>query len=548
MIICNIRITPYSVREYSGSLILFSRAVAMAADFGNHIAMSEVATKAFDVIVVGGGNAALCAALSAREQGSQVLLLERAPREERGGNSTYTDGLMRVVYEGADDIRALAPDLTDAEMSVSDFGSYTESDFFDDMARITQYRTDPDLCEILVKRSKETLLWMKDQGVRFMPNFGRQAYLVNGRFKFWGGATIVVASGGPGLVDALYQRAEKNGVDIVYEAWVKDLVHDSDGVKGVVVRLEGKDIELRASSVVLACGGFEANAEWRTKYLGPGWDLAKVRGTRFNTGDGLAMALKLGAQPFGHWSGCHATAWERYATDFGDMAVTPQYQRHSYPFAVVVNSDGLRFIDEGADFRNYTYAKYGHAVLQQPGQVAWQIYDAKTNHLLRDEYRTRHVTKVSADTIEQLADKIEEVNKEQFLRTIREFNAAVQDDVPFNPNVKDGRGAPGLPVPRSNWACKIDTAPFEAYAVTCGVTFTFGGVKITNEGEVLNTGLERIPGLFAAGEMVGGIFYFNYPGASGLTSGAVFGRLAGRSAANFAKQQNAGRSPNLKYA
>ena len=509
--------------------------------------MSEV-VKAFDVIVVGGGNAALCAALSAREAGSNVLLLERAPREERGGNSTYTDGLMRVVYEGADDIRALAPDLTDQEMSVSDFGSYTESDFFDDMARITQYRTDPDLCEILVKRSKATLLWMRDQGVRFMPNFGRQAFLVDGRFKFWGGATIVVAAGGPGLVDALYQRAEKNGVEIVYEAWVKDLVHDDDGVKGVVVKLDGKEIEIRAGSVVLACGGFEANAEWRTKYLGPGWDLAKVRGTRFNTGDGLAMALKLGAQPFGHWSGCHATAWERYATDFGDMAVTPQYQRHSYPFAVVVNSDGLRFIDEGADFRNYTYAKYGQAVLAQPGQVAWQIYDAKTKHLLRDEYRTRHVTKVTADTIEQLADKIEEVNKEQFLRTISEFNAAVQDEFPFNPNVKDGRGAPGLPVPRSNWACKIDTAPFEAYAVTCGVTFTFGGVKISNEGEVLDTGQQRIPGLFAAGEMVGGIFYFNYPGASGLTSGAVFGRLAGTSAAKFAKQQNADRSPNLKYA
>jgi tricarballylate dehydrogenase len=510
--------------------------------------MSEVAAKTFDVIVVGGGNAALCAALSAREQGSSVLMLERAPREERGGNSTYTDGLMRVVYEGADDIRALAPDLTDAEMSVSDFGSYTESDFLDDMARITQYRTDPDLCEILVKRSKATLLWMKDQGVRFMPNFGRQAFRIDGRFKFWGGATIVVASGGPGLVDSLYARAEKNGVEIAYEAWARDLIHDSEGVKGVVVRLAGKDTEIRSRSVVLACGGFEANAEWRTKYLGPGWDLAKVRGSRFNTGDGLAMALKLGAQPFGHWSGCHATAWERYATDFGDMAVTPQYQRHSYPFAVVVNSLGLRFIDEGADFRNYTYAKYGHAVLQQPGQVAWQVYDAKTKHLLRDEYRTRHVTKVTADTIEGLADKMEEVNKEQFLRTIREFNAAVQDDVPFNPNVKDGRSAPGLPVPRSNWACKIDTAPFEAYAVTCGVTFTFGGVKITTEGEVLNTGLERIPGLYAAGEMVGGIFYFNYPGASGLTSGAVFGRLAGSSAANFAKQQNAKRSTTLKYA
>lgn len=496
--------------------------------------MSEHASKKYDVIVVGGGNAALCAALSAREQGASVLVLERAPFEERGGNSAYTDGLMRVVYEGAGDIRALAPDLTDEEMANSDFGSYTEDDFFDDMARITQYRTDPDLCEILVRRSKETLLWMRDQGVRFMPNFGRQAFRVDGRFKFWGGATIVVASGGPGLVDALFATAEKKGVEVMYEAWVRGLLHDDAGVHGVSVQHDGKTVEFRGGAVILACGGFEANAEWRARYLGPGWDLAKVRGTRFNNGDGLAMALAIGAQPYGHWSGCHATAWERYASEFGDLAVTPQYQRHSYPFAVVVNKDGRRFIDEGADFRNYTYAKYGQAVLQQPGQVAWQIYDAKTRHLLRDEYRTRTVTKVSADTLEELADRIEEIDKDQFLATIREFNGAVQQDVPFNPNVKDGRGAPGLPVPRSNWACTIDTAPFEAYAVTCGVTFTFGGVRVTTSAEVVNTAQEVIRGLYAAGEMIGGIFYFNYPGASGLTSGAVFGRLAGRSAALFA--------------
>jgi len=498
--------------------------------------MTELSDKNYDVIIVGGGNAALCAALSAREQGSSVLLLERAPVEERGGNSVYTDGLMRVVYEGADDIRAFAPDLTDQEVSVSDFGSYTESDFFDDMARITQYRTDPDLCEILVKGSKQAMLWMRDQGVRFMPNFGRQAFRIDGRFKFWGGATMVVAAGGPGLVDALYVRAEKNGVDVVYEAWARDLIADAGGVKGITVRHKGREIDLHARAVVLACGGFEANAEWRTKYLGPGWDLAKVRGSRFNTGDGLAMALKLGAQPFGHWSGCHATAWERYASDFGDLATTPQYQRHSYPFAVVVNSNGLRFIDEGADFRNYTYAKYGQAVLQQPGQVAWQIYDVKTKHLLRDEYRTRHVTKVTANTLSELADKIEEVDKEQFLRTIAEFNAAVQDDVPFNPNVKDGRGAPGLPVPRSNWACTIDTAPFEAYAVTCGVTFTFGGLRIDTSAQVLDVDLTPIGGVYAAGEMVGGLFYENYPGGTGLMAGAVFGRIAGASAGVAASQ------------
>lgn len=498
-----------------------------------------------DVIVVGGGNAALCAALSAAETGARVLVLERAPQKDRGGNSVFTDGLMRVVYEGAEDIRAFAPDLTDQEMAVSDFGSYTESDFFDDMGRITQYRTDPDLCEILVKRSKETLLWMRDRGVRFLPNFGRQAYKIDGRFKFWGGATIAVAAGGPGLVDSLYRAAEKLGVEIRYDAWVRELIRDDDGVHGVIAKIDGTTRELHAGSVVLACGGFEANAEMRTRYLGPGWDLAKVRGTRFNTGDGLRMALDAGAQPFGHWSGCHSVAWERNASDFGDLAMTPQFQRHSYPFAVVVNLDGERFIDEGADFRNYTYAKYGHAVLRQPGQVAWQIFDSKTEHLMRDEYRTRYVTKVKADTLEGLAAKLDEVDGARLLRTIAEFNAAVRDDVPFNPNIKDGRSADGLPVPRSNWAVKLDTPPYTAYAVTCGVTFTFGGVKIDNAGQVVDVNGGTIPGLFAAGEMVGGIFYHNYPGASGLTSGAVFGRLAGGSAARATRPASAGTSERI---
>ncbi len=231
--------------------------------------------------------------------------------------------------------------------------------------------------------------------------------------------------------------------------------------------------------------------------------------------------------------------WERYATDFGDLNLTPNFQRHSYTFAIMVNGDGKRFLDEGADIRNFTYAKYGHIVLEQPGQFAWQIYDSKVTHLLLDEYRTRQVTKVKADTLEELVQKLDDVDPAQCLKTIHEFNAAVMKDVPFDPNAKDGKGTVGLPMPKSNWAQTIDKPPFEAYAITCGVTFTFGGLKITTEGQVVNTNHEPIPGLYAAGEMVGGIFYFNYPGASGLTSGAVFGRLAGRSAGTFVKAKKA---------
>ncbi len=487
----------------------------------------------FDVVVVGGGNAALCAALSAAEEGARVLMLERAPRAERGGNTAFTEGLMRVVYNGPDDIRALSPDLSREEME-SDFGTYTESDFFDDMGRITLYRTDPDLCEILVRQSNAAMHWMRKHGVRFLPQFGRQSFKIDGRYKFWGGATLAASGGGRGLVEALYGAAEKAGICVIYDAWVRDLVHSDAGVSGVVAQVDGVTTTFAGRSVVLACGGFEANAAWRSKYLGPGWDLAKVRGTKYNTGDGLDMALRIGAQPRGNWSGCHSVGWERYAEDFGDFAVTDDYERDSYPFSIMVNSEGRRFLDEGADIRNYTYAKYGRIVLQQPGQFAWQVFDSTVTHLLRPEYHARRVTKVVAGTIEELAEKLDDVNTEQLLRTIRTFNAAVKRDVPFNPTIKDGRCTVGLDIAKSNWANPIEVPPFEAYSVTCGITFTFGGLGINTSGQVLDVNHRPIRGLYAAGEMVGGLFYFNYPGSTGLTSGAVFGRLAGRNAAQAA--------------
>jgi tricarballylate dehydrogenase len=302
-------------------------------------------------------------------------------------------------------------------------------------------------------------------------------------------------------------------------------------VNGVRVRSGGKLRDLTARAVVLACGGFEANAEWRTRYLGPGWELAKVRGTRFNTGDGLRMALEIGANPFGNWSGCHACGWDRNAPEFGELAIGDQFEKHSYPLGILVNADGRRFVDEGADFHSFTYAKYGRAVLEQPGQFAWQVFDAKVLHLLRPEYGIQRVTKVRAQTLEELAAKLEDVNAEGFLRTVRAFNAAVRSDVPFDPYTRDGRGTVGLEPAKSNWANPIDQPPFEAYATTCGITFTFGGLRVDSDAQVLDHDAAKIAGLYAAGEMVGGIFYFNYPSGAGLVSGAVFGRLAGASAA-----------------
>jgi tricarballylate dehydrogenase len=488
-----------------------------------------------DVIVVGAGNAAFCAALAAQEEGAKVVMCEAAPEDESGGNSRFTAGSIRVVYNGVDDIKTLVPDLTPAEVETTDFGTYTADQFFDDMARITQNRADPDLVELLVTKSFDSLNWMREKGVRLIPIYGRQAFKIDGKFKFWGGLTVESVGGGPGLVAMLTASAKKRGIDIHYSTRGLDLLFDGNRVEGVRVRQNGEVRELRAKSVVLACGGFEANPEWRTRYLGPGWDLAKVRGSRYNTGDGIRMAIDIGAAPRGNWSGCHAVQWEMNAPEFGDLAVGDQFQKHSYPFCILVNATGKRFVDEGADFRNYTYAKYGRVVLEQPGQFAWQIFDQKVKHLQRDEYKIRQITKVTANTIEEFAQKLDGVNAAEFVKTIKEWNAAVKTDVPFNPNVKDGRCTTGLAINKSNWANTFDAPPYEGYAVTCGVTFTFGGLRINTDGEVLNTDYQPIRGLYAAGELVGGLFYFNYPGGSGLMSGTVFGKIAGTSAGRAGK-------------
>jgi tricarballylate dehydrogenase len=501
--------------------------------------MSAQGTDSFDVVVVGGGNAAFCAALSAQESGARVLVLERAPEEEAGGNTRFTAGAIRFAYGGVEDLKAIMPDLTEAEIAQSDFGTYTEDQFFDDMFRVTRNRTDPELCEILVRRSFETMRWLHGKGVKFAPIWGRQAFKVDGKFKFWGGLTVEAYGGGPGLVQAETEAARRRGIEVRYAARAQRILTDGFRVEGVRVKSPGRIYDVKAPAVVLAAGGFQGDAEMRTRYLGPGWELAKVRGTRFNTGDGIKMALEIGASPFGNYSGCHAVQWDFNAPEYGDLAVGDAFQKHSYPWSVLINADGRRFLDEGADFRNYTYAKYGRVVLEQPGNFAWQVFDRKVLHVLRDEYRIKQVTKVRADTLEELAGKLEGVDGKAFLEEIRAYNAAVRQDIPFNPNVKDGRRTEGLAIDKTNWANTIDEPPFEAYQVGCGITFTFGGLRIDTEARVLDADGQAIPGLYACGELVGGIFYFNYPGGSGLINGAVFGRLAGQTATSDLKS-NAG--------
>lgn len=479
-----------------------------------------------NVLVVGAGNAALCAAIAAAEAGAQVTVLERAPEAARGGNSAFTGGAFRTVYEGVEDIAHLVPDLTEQERDGSDFGRYDAEKFYLDLCELSGYRADPLLIDILVQQSLPTLSWMRDQGVRFLPAYGRQSFKVDGRNIFWGGLTVETAGGGVGLVDALFRRAEMLGVTIRYDHKVEQLIGNRHRVEGVVVN----DEPLQADAVVLAAGGYHANTEWRVRTLGQGWDLAKVRGSRYNTGNVIQAAFAIGARSHGNWSGCHSVFFDAGAEDFGNIAMLNQ-QKNYFTLGIVVNRNGERFFDEGSDFRNYTYSKMGAAILRQPGGTGWQLFDAQSTAILPDEYRVPRAARFESDTLEGLAAKLEGIDREAMLRTIAEFNAAVDEDMPFNPAMKDGRGTRGLAINKSNWARALREPPFVAYEVGCGITLTFGGLAIDEQARVQSEEGEAIAGLYAAGELVGGLYYDRYPGGAGLTSGAVFGRIAGAHAA-----------------
>tara|TARA_A100000164_G_scaffold215882_1_gene191345 strand:+ start:1834 stop:3303 length:1470 start_codon:yes stop_codon:yes gene_type:complete len=486
----------------------------------------------YDVVVIGAGNAALSAALSAKDNGAEkVLVLEKASLKEKGGNSRYTNGAYRFAYDGFSDLKKVIPNLKNSNSI--DYGKYSVADFLRDMNKVTQGKTDKKLSKTLTSKSFETIHWLSKKGLKFTPIKGRQSFKVNGIMKYWGGLTLEVDGQGEKLIESMLKITKKNKIDIQYDTAAVDLIYKDNIVKGVEVISKNKPKTILAKSIILACGGFESSSEMRTRYLGPGWEMAKVRGTKHNTGDGLTMALKIGASPFGNWSGCHAVFHDMNGPEFSDLKISNKYRKISYPWGIVLNADGDRFVDEGEDFRNFTYAKFGKEVIKQPNQIGWQIFDHKVRHMLYPEYDVKSATMVKANSIKELLSKITSINSQKALKTINEYNEAVKDEIKYDPTIKDGKCTEGLKINKTNWANKIDKPPYYAYGVTCGITFTFGGLRVNEKCQVLNKVMKPIKGLYAAGEMIGGIFYFNYPGGSGLTSGAVFGKIAGRSAAKF---------------
>ena len=486
----------------------------------------------YDVVVVGSGNAALCAALSARDNGAKkVLIIEKASKKEAGGNSRYTNGSYRFAYNNFSDLKKIIPKLKQSKKI--DYGKYPKRSFYDDMIKVTKNKTDKKLTKTLVNDSHEVIYWLSKKGLKFVPIKGKQSFVVNGVTKYWGGLTLEVKNQGEGLIKSLTNIAKKNGIKIKYEVAAKKLIKKNNEIKGIGVLNKGKKELILCNSVILACGGFEANSKMRSKYLGNGWDKAKVRGTKHNTGDGLTMAFEHNAARYGEWNGCHAVFHDLNGPKFSDLKIAAKYRKISYPWGIVLNANGERFVDEGEDLRNYTYAKFGREVIKQPKQFAWQIFDQKVRPMLYNEYDVKSATKVKANSLEDLVKKLKGVNANKALSTILKYNQSVNTKVKFDPTIKDGKNTKGLKINKSNWANKIDKSPFYAFGVTCGITFTFGGLKINNKCEVLDNKEKPIKGLYAAGEMVGGIFYLNYPGGSGLMSGSVFGRIAGKYAAKL---------------
>jgi tricarballylate dehydrogenase len=483
------------------------------------------------VIVVGAGNAALTAALAAHQAGAETVVLETAGRDERGGNSRFSGAIFRFVHDGIDSIVPLLSSEARTKIDRAEVPPYPAEAYYDDCLRMSVGRADPVLTRVMIDRSFETVEWMRDLGVRWeltTEKFIDPSVLAAGaRFALTPGGAVRAEHEGVGLVRNLFDAVEAAGIEIRYDAPVHELIRTGSTVRGVRIRHTDR-LEDLEGTVILACGGFEANPEKRRRYLGPGWDLVKVRGTRFNMGSMLFETLEAGAQPAGHWGGCHASPQDADSPAVGDLAMTDKMSRYSYPYGLLVNTDGQRFVDEGEDQYLKTYAKTGAKILEQPNAVAVQIFDQKTTHLLEPRYETG--TPVTADTIEELAGKLE-IGVDALVATVEGFNEATRPGE-FDPFRADGLStAPGLTPPKSNWALPIDKPPFVAYRVTCGITFTYGGVKIDTEARVLDTEGRPMPGLYATGEIAGGFFYHNYAGGSGLMRGAVFGRIAGTNAA-----------------
>ena len=456
----------------------------------------------FDVIVVGGGNAALCAAIRAAEAGASVAVFERAPKEYRGGNSRHTRNFrcMHGTPKGV---------LTD---------SYGEEEFYDDLLKVTKGNTEEDLARLTIRESEACYEWMLKQGCFFQESLSGTLSLSRTNAFFLGG--------GKALVNAYYNRLESLGAAIFYQATVLDVVILQRKFDGVLVDLDGTQHYQRGRAVVLASGGFEADKDWLASAWGDAARNFLIRGTPYNTGEVLKGVLAGGADQVGDPTQCHAVAIDGRAPEYDGGIVT---RVDCVPFSVVVNNDGHRFYDEGEDVWPKRYAIWGRLVAKQPNQVAYAIIDSKSKDLFMPTVFSATVTDSLDDMAQQLG-----LPKDQFLATVKEFNKSCQDG-DFYPTELDGLRTSGTTPEKTNWARPIDTPPFFGYELRPGVTFTYLGFRVGHDAKV-SFGDVPSENVWAAGEiMAGSILGEGYLAGFGMTIGTVFGRIAGSGAGAYAK-------------
>ncbi|MGN7868615.1 FAD-dependent tricarballylate dehydrogenase TcuA [Paracoccus sp. 22332] len=461
-------------------------------------------TQSYDVVIAGGGNAALCAAIAARRGGASVAVVEKAPRFYRGGNTRHTRN-MRCAHDSATETLS---------------GPYTEDEFFDDLLRVTQGKTNPDLARMMIRRSKDMLTWITEQGVRFQPSLGGTLSLGRTNSFFLGG--------GRAMLNALYRTAESLGVHVVYDAEITDLEMDGPRFVAAEVTTATGKRRLAGRALVAASGGFEANIDW----LKEGWgEIAEnflIRGTPYNRGSLLRTLIGKGMQQIGDPTQCHAVAIDARAPKYDGGIIT---RLDCVVFGIVVNRDCQRFYDEGEDIWPKRYAIWGRLVAAQPGQIAYIIFDARSLKLFMPSL----FPPVTGASIEDLAGKLD-LDPAALRATVDRFNAAVQPGQ-FDDTILDGCHTEGLTPAKTNWARRIEEGPFYAYPVRPGITFTYLGVAVDDEARVQLAGGGRAENIWAAGEiMAGNVLGQGYAAGIGMTIGSVFGRLAGEGASSHASR------------
>lgn len=464
----------------------------------------------FDVVVAGCGLAGMSAGLRAAEKGSSVAILEKAPEERRGGQTQYA--------------HAIRVPSTDTDIPGYEFEhEYSPSDFYQDIMKVTKGRADQELLQTLVDNAGSTVEWLTEQGIEWEERspMGRPSK-----------NSIAWHPGyeGSNTLEILIEAAAELGTEVFYTMEARSLRRSNDSRITGLTAVGGDSVVLfECEAVIIAAGGFEANAEKRTRYMGPQFDEMKVRGSRYVTGEAIDMAIDIGANPVGQWSGAHMAMVDPALPEVegGLMKI------NGFPYSVMVNHDGERFVDEGADMQNNTYAAYGRRAFEQPDHEAFIIFDGKTREYV---FSSGPSEPMESDSLETLVRRLGIDDVEATLETISEFNDAC-DPGEFNAHDLDGNATSEIEPPKSNWALPIDEPPFYGFPTTGGITFTFGGLQINTNAEVLDTSFDPIPGLYAAGNSTGELFYYNYPGGSGQINAAVYGRIAGENAAEYVNNQ-----------